>query len=427
MTGDQHVGSRGNETMLGRMEILLVSPSFNSLVKWDSELVDVSLYVELPYWLLAEPCSLVVDYSDHDFRVDICEEDIEIFAGRFTDSRLTCVYRGPRKAGGWSPSPEIRELMDRDGLAAIERRCKTVLRFHAKALATAFDPIPDTAIPAVKTARDAYFSALCEGYIPVLNEIIQRYRLATYDQFAYELSAWDVPIWYARLESDGVRVVLHPYKEWDVKPIVVGRTKPGPQTADRAVISYVTSDGLQYARSSANTPGEFDLMDSLSLVERGNYTDAIRRVFTAIEAVVEWALRGELIKLHGESITEEKLAASKNDAPGRLRQLKKLRGSNRIPDALADNFEGIRDIRNDIVHRSRRVTHSERDLTLRCVRIGLWLFNKIEEDPTREKIRNGDVPRSMARVSLAVRFPSRITQDGVTVSPFNFDSLSKDQ
>ena len=39
-------------------------------------------------------------------------------------------------------------------------------------------------------------------------------------------------------------------------------------------------------RFALSTPGEFDLLDARSLIERGDYTGAARRTVTAIEAVL---------------------------------------------------------------------------------------------------------------------------------------------
>lgn len=57
----------------------------------------------------------------------------------------------------------------------------------------------------------------------MVNELIQRYRLISYDYFAHEVSAWDVPIWYIKHEGAGYRASLLRYKEWDRKPVMIDR------------------------------------------------------------------------------------------------------------------------------------------------------------------------------------------------------------
>lgn len=44
----------------------------------------------------------------------------------------------------------------------------------------------------------AYFAALCASPVPVVNEVILRNRLATYDFFPFEVSPWDVPVWFVQ-------------------------------------------------------------------------------------------------------------------------------------------------------------------------------------------------------------------------------------
>jgi hypothetical protein len=122
--------------------------------------------------------------------------------------------------------------------------------------------------------------------VPVINELIQRYRLQTYDYFAYEVSAWDVPVWYVKYADIGYRAVLLPYKEWDAKPVTIedGETPGDPPKVRQ--FEWTSLDALAAASSGDATPGEFDLLDARSLMERGDYTGAVRRTVTAIEAVL---------------------------------------------------------------------------------------------------------------------------------------------
>jgi len=97
-------------------------------------------------------------------------------------------------------------------------------------LTTFADP-DDINHPEFKNTRASYWATLCEAHLAVVNELIQRYRMATYDPFAYEVSARDVPIW-----------------------------------------------NLKHATLSSS-PGEFDLLDARSLMERGDFTGAAALMF----------------------------------------------------------------------------------------------------------------------------------------------------
>jgi hypothetical protein len=64
-----------------------------------------------------------------------------------------------------------------------------------------------------------YLESLCEAHIPILNQLLRRYRLLTYDYFAYEVSAWDVPIWHVRGAPSGhVSVPLFTYASLSSRP-----------------------------------------------------------------------------------------------------------------------------------------------------------------------------------------------------------------
>ena len=165
------------------------------------------------------------------------------------------------------------------------------------------------------------------------------------------------------------------------------------------------------------TPGEFDLLDARNLIERGDYSGAVRRAVTAIEAVTEWALRIELEKKFSKAEVNGKLAASENDWPGRFRQWKKL-AKPEIGDALVTTFEKTRKLRHKIVHAGFRLTHEDRGEAEKCVDTGRWLYNKIERKPDRVALREvGGLKRSLGRRALAIRFPSVLDSNGITLRP----------
>lgn len=151
-------------------------------------------------------------------------------------------------------------------------------------------------------------------------------------------------------------------------------------------------------------------------MERGDYTGAVRRTATAVEAVVAWALMNELVRRHGEAEATRRLQQSENDFPGRLRQWRKLARPN-IGQQLFDELETTRQLRHDIVHRGRRIAHQERGKAQRAVDTGRWLYNKIEAMPDRTSLRDRDVLKSVGRVALAPRFPETVGVDGITLGP----------
>jgi hypothetical protein len=73
-----------------------------------------------------------------------------------------------------------------------------------------------------------------------------------------------------------VRCILVPYRGWDDRPPEMFHLIDGEQLHDQL--------------NTESTPGEFELLDALNLIERGDYSGAVRRVTTAIEVVVEAVL-----------------------------------------------------------------------------------------------------------------------------------------
>jgi hypothetical protein len=403
-------------------ELIAESFAFGDGIDWTSPLVETFLYVELPFWLMTPQGRVDIDWAGSTFTVSLCRPWMEVFAGTvITDSRQTVVHQGPwREPGEWRPEPELADAFNDDQLHWLQRHCKSVLRVRASAHTVAFRDIDEeTEPPRAKAELEAYWASLCEAHLPVINELIQRYRLITYDYFAYEVSPWDVPVWYATQGGKHLVVRLLPYASWDRKPLIRDRDNPDdPSRAQEFV--FTTAGDLTNAASDDAMPGEFDLLDARSLMERGDYTGAVRRTVTSIEALLRGALLKELEKKYSPQEAEQRTSNTDNNFPGRLAQWRKLKKPE-ISQEEFDEFERTRQIRHEIVHRGRRLTAQERGRAQQAVDTGRWLYNKIEGKPERARLRDFGVLKSVGRSALALRFPYAVGPDGVTVLPFGDD------
>lgn len=369
---------------------------------WQATTVPVELYVELPYWLMVPDCAQDVEVNGHKSLVDIREDFVELYAHVVVDSRSTCLYIGPPKR----PSPALLNAIKKSKATVINRKCKTVLRIYSDCNKDALAAFRETGRR--RRAAYAYLTSFCEAHFDVVNRLIQQYRLATYDYFAYELSPWDIPIWFVKMGSgfDTVKIILQDYLTWDKKPVTVsGGTKERYKLIDPSE--------LQTASSLQPSAGEFDLMDALNLMERGDYSGAVRRITTAIEAQTEFALRQELLKKHSLPDVEKRLKASENDFPGRLRQYQKL-SRHKLSDALNKQLETTRALRHSIVHSGKRIGFNDRGQAQMSVDTGRWIFDWLENQPARFDVRE----KKMGKRSLGRHFSlyySEITPVGVVV------------
>jgi hypothetical protein len=353
---------------------------------WQATTAPVELYVELPYWVMVPDCTQDVEVNGHKFKVDIREDFVELYAHVVVDSRSTCLYIGPPKR----PSPDLLKVIKKSKATVINRKCKTVLRIHSDCNKDALAASRETGRR--RRAAYAYLTSFCEAHFDVVNRLIQEYRLATYDYFAYELSPWDIPMWFVKRGSgfDTVKIILQDYLTWDKKPVTVsGGTKERYKLID--------PPELQAALAFQPSAGEFDLMDALNFMERGNYSDAVRRITTAIEAQTEFALRQELLKKHPLPDVEKRLKASENDFPGRLRQYQKLSGR-KLSDALTKELDMTRALRHSIVHDGKRIPFNERGRAQKAVDTGRWIFDWLENQPARFDVREKKIgKRSLGR------------------------------
>lgn len=373
---------------------------------WDAPWKSVQLWTELPFWLMVRNCTIAIVESGHTFTVDVVSTFHEFHVNETLDSKRRCVYVGP------VPPRMNRQLaaeLEETQASVMSRKCKTIIRIHSRCNEDALHAAEESDPRRRRDAR-SYLLSLCAAHLPVVNHVIQSYRLATYDYFPYQVSPWDVPTWLVHTDNGFVRSSLQPYREWDYKPHI------GPIGGDST--EYELIDDTTFAaamNSDAATPGEFELLDALTLMERGDYSGAVRRIATSLEVVVEDRLRSELSKTYADAEVTEKLQKSRNDFPGRVRQYEKLSGR-QLSDTLRAEIETTRTLRHDIVHRGVRIDFTDKGRAQRSVDTGRWAFNWFENVPERMKLRETRLAtRSIGRHALSAIFDAQLTEQGVDV------------
>lgn len=383
------------------------SYSIDQDIDWNAPHVPVALFVELPYWLMVSDCTLQVAINQHVFEVDVRSDYFELYANEVLDSRRSRLHIGAMPA---HLSQEAIKVIEENRVPVLPRKCKTVLKIHS----TCNEAVIADEAGEARRANMAklYLRSFCEGHLGVINKVVQQYRLLTYDYFPYEVSPWDVPAWLIDTPDGGISVTLLNYAGWDRKPQLFRQPGQGEE--------YVLTNPpeLQAGMETMPTAGEFELLDALNLMERGDYSGAVRRITTAIEAVLEAVLRAELLKKYSEADVEQKLDSSKNDFPGRFRQYQKLSGRT-LSTELTSEMDTTRDLRHRIVHRGYRITYPDRGQAQRSVDTGRWIFNWFEDRDERKAVREGNIAqRSFGRHVFSSLFRAEITPDGVVVHGF---------
>jgi hypothetical protein len=380
-------------------------------LNWEAPSVLVNLYVELPFWIMVPDCLQDIEVHGHTFKVEIKDSYIEKYIDGVSDSRFNCVYIGPPKPD--QPNPELENLIKGCQVPVTDRKCKTVLIIHSacnEAVLRAAKQEDKGSDPA-----HLYLRFFCAAHIEVVNRLIQQYRLSTYDYFAYEASPWDVPIWFIGWEKDSLTVVVQDYRAWDLKP-----TMYESMTATRGeCYKLIDAAELQSAMSIKPSAGEYELLDALNFMQRGDYSDAVRRITTAIEAQLESVLREELLKIHPMAEVEEKLKVSENDFPGRLRQYQKLSGRKM---SLEKELEATRILRHSIVHDAYRIPFNQSAQTQKAIDTGRWIFNWLENQPTRTDVREKLIGKRSLGSYFSI-FSTEITPAGVIVHKPTIPSL----
>jgi hypothetical protein len=367
------------------------------------------LRVELPFWLMVPDCVLSVQVNGHSFPVEVKDSYTELYAGAVVDSRSTCVYIGPPQA----IRQELQEAIRHAEVPTLRRKCKTVLLIRSACNKDVLAALGD---PKRNKSAYWYMRSFCSAHIDVVNRLIRQYRLSTYDHFVYEVSPWDVPVWWVGAGMVSDRIVLLAYRAFDEKPLIFPSLRGGSPEQYK----LIEPSEVQAAMAVVPSAGELELQDALNFIERGDYSGAIGRVTTAIEAQTEAVLSQELLKTCPAQEAEKKLKASENDFPGRLIQYQKL-SKRKLPHGLAADLDSIRDLRHSIVHGAKRITYDQRGRAQRAVDTGRWIFNWLENQPARTELREKLIGKRMLGSHVTL-FDADITSAGVVVHKPQFQA-----
>jgi hypothetical protein len=404
-------------------------------IKWDAPWIEVNLWVELPFWLMTGNTTVSVEEGGHNFKVAIHENYFELHVGVLSDSKENIVYSGP-----WKKNDDLSEgirnaIKTRPDLPFMWRKCKTVLKIKTRCNEDVWNTTqePDEgkkrsiSYGAAMNGIRFYLATLCRAHIPVVNRLLQGYRLATYDYFPYEVSPWDVPFWMIERSATNIRSCLVPYRDWDSKPMgfatpfeeltkkILSGQKLDPPTLP---YKFIEESDLQNGISIVPAPGEFELLDSLNLMERGDYSGAVRRITTALEVIVESVVGSAVEVAEGKRSAAKFLQDTETNFRRRVEKYEQL-SARTLSNALRMEMFATRKLRHQIVHRGYRIGPNERGRAQKAVDTGRWTFNWFEDNKRRYDVREKKIAfRGLGRDLAVGIFPSTITTDGVVISMY---------
>jgi hypothetical protein len=143
---------------------------------WDAPWVDVCLRVELPFWLMVDNTTIPIEVGGHAFPAAVHGETFELHGKWISDSKQGVAYHGPLKTKEDLSENIQRILRANPDLNILWRKCKTILSITTRCN----EDVWNKAQSAVsRRAVSLYLEELCRTHIPVVNRLIQSYRLAT--------------------------------------------------------------------------------------------------------------------------------------------------------------------------------------------------------------------------------------------------------
>jgi hypothetical protein len=404
-------------------------------LNWDGERVPIRLMVEMPFWLMMPDCEISVGHEQVTVLATVSGDYAEVSAGNtYFNSHATVVYVGPAdrlKSGEIPPAIANTEM-------PIYRHMQSVVLFQPEALKEAFDAWQETEVTTPdrnrrirrKNQARQYFRSFAFAHIPFLNHLIRSYRSTSYDPFAFEVSEQDVPVWFAQYGDTLVRIGLVPYSDADTYPELITMG-----TTERRKFFATTKDAVQLQATIDVTPGKLELLDALSLYQRGRFGDAVRSAVTAIEVAVEAQL---LKSLKEKGYTAEqslrRLGETRNSFQRRLEDYEKV-SQKRLPSPLVSwiptingvrlksELGWVRELRHKVVHEGVRVDIFRSGQMQRAIETMTWLFRWLScEDYSNEDNRNFTFFNSANNRKF---LPIEYTANGVVVRPYEFGNESK--
>jgi hypothetical protein len=277
-------------------------------LNWDAPWIDVTVWVELPFWLMVNNATFTTEVEGHKFSIATKDNYFELYWHSITDSRCTSIYIGPQRKREALSDGIQSILKSNPGVPFMWRKCKTVLKIKSRCNEDVWNAA-NVGSGSKNNTAGLYLSEFCNAHIPVVNRLVQVYR----------------PV-----EAQVRRVV---------------EATEGSEQAEKF---------LKRTRNKFN------------------------------ERVVKY-----------EEITKSKMS-----------------------EQARKHLFATRKLRNQIVHDGYRINPSERGLAHRYVDTGRWLFNWLENDSKRMKVRESRIGfRSLGLDRSYGVFPSHISSEGMVVLP----------
>lgn len=378
---------------------------------WNAPWVVVRLKVELPFWIFVENTALQVEVEGHVFPVSTHLERFELHTEMISDSKQWVIYEGPIRQDDDLFESIKAFRRSKPNAQLLWRKAKSVLTIVTRCNEDVWRKRTEEP-PPVRPSVALYLDELCRAHIPVVNKLIQAYRLATYDPFAFEVAPWDVPHWFIERDNEGCSCTIVPYRLWDYP--TSGHSGPDGQLQPYRLIG---AEALRANMSPQASPGELELLDAINFMERGNYSDAIRRITTAIEGIVAAVTEDIVNTKEGPQAAKRFLEDTRVNFQRRVKKYEQLSGRI-LPNGMQRELDHTRKLRHRIVHSGYRVTPAERGSAQKSVDFGRWTFNWFEDDTIRREVREQRIVlRSLGREMTYNIFRPQITPEGITLSP----------
>ncbi len=389
-------------------------------IDWGSEIVEVKLYAELPFWIASPPGKVVVKIDECQLTLQFQNDVVGLYRnGTYAKSEFSLLQLTTE--GAPFSEEQSREI---DSEASVSKRhYRTLVSIPVLCHSSVFDKL-QSPNKRIKLDAKIYVQSLAYRTLEFVNKFIYAYRSASLDPFVSQVSYWDVPLWHLKDWANNLwQIPMAAYQVSDELPLLWGEFRCRTSVAE-----------IQNCVNRVMTPSLDELLDAWTCYYRGQFAEAVRKVVTSIEMTFA-ELIAELPELKGKNSKAETADQirkmrfrdqvdyycrnSGRRLPGPLTHISPEVSGVRLIEELFD----ARELRHKIVHESCKIDMYDQGPMRRIMETMSWLHGWLRGDPRRFDPTSSASYHANENLKNLHLFQTEIDRTGIRVIPPNDEAF----
>lgn len=342
----------------------------------------ITCYLELPFWLrISDNFGLIYD-DGHE--LIIRNNFWKLWIYEIRKDLQTLLYMGSKENFYQDITiNDVRNKIIQKEIPALWERCRTVIEIRWK------DNNFANSLANKENLKIKRY--VLQILLPHVDDFIEQYRMKTFDQMVYRISAWDISFVSFKIDNNPAYIITtYDYLSWNEIPSVI-KIENGLISKPFLLIDKPSEVWSNYKNFIPRFPYEMELLEAYNYKIRGDYESAIRKAVTAFEILLDKKILDCLIQ-KGFSEEEAQNEIEKNYRWSDKKELYNKAADKKIEDVLSKEFlkviEEARMLRHKIVHQGFRVSPSDRGKVRFFIDHLRFAINSLEENKSYSSERD---------------------------------------